>query len=126
MSSQSIISCKERCIDVINLLKNIMYGSKSIPTTNKDIHIALKTLKKVTTYVEIAASNHLTSYAEILFNREIVQEEDVFYLKNTQCGNSALDKPRFKCKSFLESEYSKMKKTISDQNRKICTEMPHP
>ena len=62
MISQSIISCTEKCNDVINLLKNCMHVSKSISTENKDIHIALKTLKKVSKYVERAASNHLTSY----------------------------------------------------------------
>ena len=62
MSAQSIISCTEKCNDVIHLLKNCMDGSKSIPTANKDIHIALKTLKKVPRDVERAASNHLTSY----------------------------------------------------------------
>ena len=66
-----------------------MDGSKSIPTANKDIQLALKILKKVTIYVERTASNHLTSYANILHKRERVQEEDEFYLKNTQCGNSA-------------------------------------
>ena len=49
MSAQSIFSCTEKCNDVINLLKLFMYGSKSIPTANKDIHLSLKTLKKVTT-----------------------------------------------------------------------------
>ena len=43
-----------------------MDSIKSIPTANKNINLALKTLKKVTTYVEISASNHLTSYAKIL------------------------------------------------------------
>ena len=37
-----------------------MDGSKIIPTANKDIHISLKILKKVTTDVERVASNHLT------------------------------------------------------------------
>ena len=37
-----------------------MDGSKCIPTANKDIHIPLKTLNKVTTDMERAASNHLT------------------------------------------------------------------
>ena len=60
MSAQSIISCTEKFNDVINLLKNGMDGSKSITTANKDIRLLFKTLKKVTTYVEIAASNHLT------------------------------------------------------------------
>ena len=32
MSAHSIISCTEKCKDVINLLKNCMDGSKSIPT----------------------------------------------------------------------------------------------
>ena len=50
-----------------------MGGNKSIPTANKDIHLALKTLKKVITYVERTASNHLTSYAKILHKRKIVQ-----------------------------------------------------
>ena len=43
-----------------------MDDSKSIPTAKKDIHISLKTFKKVTTDVERAAYNHLTSYAKIL------------------------------------------------------------
>ena len=60
MSAQSIIYCTEKCKDVINLLKNCMDGRKSISTANKDIHLALKTLKKVTTYVEGSAYNHLT------------------------------------------------------------------
>ena len=84
MSDQSIIFCTEKCNDVINLIKNCMYGSKSIPTANKDINLAIKTLKKVTTYVERVASNHLTSYANILRNRKTVQGEDKFYLKNNQ------------------------------------------
>ena len=42
MSAQSILSCTEKCNDVINLLTNFMDGSKSIPTANKDIHISLK------------------------------------------------------------------------------------
>ena len=66
-----------------------MDGSKSIPNSNKDIHLSLKTLKKATTYVERAASNHLTSYAKILRKREIDQEEGWFNLKNTQCGSIA-------------------------------------
>ena len=76
MSAQSIFSCTEKFNDVINLLKNCMDGSKSIPTDNKDIHFSLKTLNKVTTDVEIAASKHLTSYAKILRKRKRVQEED--------------------------------------------------
>ena len=48
MSAQSIISCTETFNDVINLLNNCMDGSKIIPTANKDIHISLKTLKKLT------------------------------------------------------------------------------
>ena len=46
-----------------------MDGSKSMPTGNKDINLALKTLKRVTTFVEIAAYNLLTSYAKILHKR---------------------------------------------------------
>ena len=65
MSAQSIISCTEKCNDVINLLNNCLDGSKSIPTANKDVHLALKKVNKVTTYVERAASNHLTSYEKI-------------------------------------------------------------
>ena len=76
MGAQSIIFCTEKCNDVINLLKNFMYDSKIIPTENKDIHLALKTLKKLTTYVEIAESNHLKSYANILRKRKIVQDDD--------------------------------------------------
>ena len=52
MSAQSMISCTEKCNDVIDLLKNCMDGSKSIPTENKDIHLVIKTSKKLTTYVE--------------------------------------------------------------------------
>ena len=126
MSAQSIISCTEKWNDVINLLKNSIYGNKCIPTANNDIHISLKTLKKVTTYVGRSASNHLTSNANIICKRKILQEEDEFNLKNTQCGNSALKKSIFNCKSFLESEDSKIRKTTSHENRKICTEIPHP
>ena len=89
-----------------------MDGSKIIPTANTDIHLTLKTLNKVITYAERAASNHLTSYAKILGKRKIVQEEDEFNLKNSQCGNSALEKSIFNCKSFLESEYSKIRNHI--------------
>ena len=46
-SAKSIISCIEKCNDVINLLKNCMDGSNSIPTANKDINLSLKKLKKV-------------------------------------------------------------------------------
>ena len=46
-----------------------MDGSKIIPTANKDIHISLKTPKKVTPDVEIVASNHITSYGKILHKR---------------------------------------------------------
>ena len=60
MSDQSIIYCTEKYNDVINLIKNCMDGSKSIPTANKDTHLAPKTLKKATLDVERAASNHLT------------------------------------------------------------------
>ena len=74
ISSQSIIFCTKKCNDVINLLKDFMDFIRSIPTVNKDIHLSLKTLKKVTKYVEIEASNHLTSYAKILRKRKIVQE----------------------------------------------------
>ena len=61
-----------------------MDGSKIIPNANKYIYIPLKTLKKVTTDVEISASNNLTSYVKILRKRGIVQEEDWFNLKNTK------------------------------------------
>ena len=88
-----------------------MGGSKSIPTKNKDIYLSLKTMKRVPIYVERAASNHLTSYENIPCKRNRFQEEDEFNLKNTQCGNRALNKTRFKCKSFLESEDSKIRKT---------------
>ena len=81
-----------------------MYGSKSIPNVNKDIHLSLKTLNKATTYMERAAYNHLTSYEKILSKREIFQEEDWFNLKNTQYRNIALNKTIFNRKSFLESE----------------------
>ena len=43
-----------------------MDGSKIIPTANKDIHLVLKKFKKLNTYVERSASNHITSYAKIL------------------------------------------------------------
>ena len=59
MSAQSILSCTEKCNYVINLLNNFMDDSKIIPTTNKYIHLSLKTLKRVTKNVEIVASNHL-------------------------------------------------------------------
>ena len=49
MSAQSILSCKEKCNDVINLLKNCMDGGKNISAANKDIHLSLKTLKKLIT-----------------------------------------------------------------------------
>ena len=78
MSAQSIISCTEKCNDVINLLKNYMDGRKSISTANEDIYLALKTLKKVAKDVEREASNHLTPYANIIFKRKRVQEEDEF------------------------------------------------
>ena len=58
-----------------------MDGRKSMPTANKDIHLSLKSLKKVTTDAEIAASNHLTQYEKILRKREKVQEECEFNLK---------------------------------------------
>ena len=95
-----------------------MDGNKSISTANKDIHLALKHFNKVTIYVERAASNHLTSYTNIPRKRKIFQEEDEFYLKNTQFRNSALTKSGFNCKSFLESEDSKIRKTTSNKNRK--------
>ena len=60
MSEQSIIFCTEKYDNVINLLNKCMYDSKSIPTSYKDIHLALKTLNKLTIDVEIAAYNHLT------------------------------------------------------------------
>ena len=60
--------------DVINLLKNFMDGSKIIPTTNKDIHLALQILKKVITDVEIATYKHFIPYANILHKRKRVQE----------------------------------------------------
>ena len=81
ISSQPIISCTEKCNYVINLLKNCMDGSKSIRTANKDIHLSLKSLKKVKKYVERSAYNHLTPYANIPRNRKRVQEEDEFNLK---------------------------------------------
>ena len=118
MSAQSIISCTGKCNNVINLIKNCMDGSKSIPTENKDINLALKTLNKATKYVEISASNNLTKYSKILRKRKIVQEKRWFLPGNTQCGNSALKKYRFKCKSFLESEDSKIRKPTSNKNRK--------
>ena len=79
-----------------------MYVRKSISTANKDIHLALKFFKRLTTDVERAESNHLTSYAKIPHKREIGQEEDEFHLKNTQCRNITLNKAIFDCKSFLE------------------------
>ena len=118
MSDQSIISCTEKCNDVKNLLRNCMDGRKSISTANKDIHLALKTLNKVTTYAERASSNHLTSYEKGLVKSKIVQAEDVLYLKNTQYGNSTLKKSRFNCKIFLEIEDPKTRKTTSNRNRK--------
>ena len=120
MSAKSIISCTEKCNDLINLLNNCMDGRKSIFTAKKDIHIIFKTLKKGTTDVEIAASNHLTSHAKIPRKRKRVQEEDDFYLKNTQCGNRALRKAIFNCKSFLESEDLKSEKT-HQIGKKTCT-----
>ena len=51
MIAQSILSCTEKCNDVINSLKNCMYGSKSIPRAKKYVHLSLKTLKEVTKYV---------------------------------------------------------------------------
>ena len=87
-----------------------MDGCKSIPNVNKDIHLSLKTLKKATTYVEISAYNHLTPYANILCKRKRVQEKYWFNLKNNQCGNLTLNKTRFNCKSFLESEDKKTEK----------------
>ena len=103
-----------------------MDGSKSIPTANKNIHISLKNLKKVTTDLERAASNHLIAYENFPHKRKIVQKEDELYLNNTQCENIALKKPRFNCTGFLENKYSKNRKTTSNNNRKIYTEMPHP
>ena len=58
MSAQSILSCTEKFNDVINLLNNCLGGRKCISTANKDIHLALKTFKKVTIDLERAASNH--------------------------------------------------------------------
>ena len=66
ISAQSILFCTEKCNDIIILLKNSMDGSKIIPNENKVIHLSLKTLKKVTTDVEISASIHLISYANTL------------------------------------------------------------
>ena len=102
MSAESVLSDTEKCNDVINLLKNFMDGSKSIPTANKDIIILLKYFKKVTIYVERAASNHLTSYAKILRKKEIFKEEDEFNSKNTQCGNSVFKKTDSNVKVFLK------------------------
>ena len=45
MGAQSIISCTEKCNDVIDLLKNCMDGGKIIPTENKDIHLVIKLWK---------------------------------------------------------------------------------
>ena len=109
---------QRKCNDIINSLKNCTDDRKSISTANKDINLALKTFKKVTIDVEKAVSNHLTPYANILRKRKIVQEEDEFNLKNTQCGNSVLNKIRFNCKSFIESEDSKNRKTTSNNNGK--------
>ena len=50
-----------------------MDGSKSIPTTKKDIKLSLNLFKKVTRYVERAAYKHLTPYANILRKRIRVQ-----------------------------------------------------
>ena len=74
MSAQSNISCTEKFNDVINLLRNCMDGSKIIPTANKDIHLSIKTLKRVIIDVERAESNHLTSYEKILRKRKRFQE----------------------------------------------------
>ena len=59
-----------------------MDGKKTISTSNKDIHLALKTLRKVTTDMERSASNNLTI---IIRKKKRVQEEYAFYLSNTQC-----------------------------------------
>ena len=125
MSAQSMISCTEKCNDVINLLKNCMYGRKSISTANKDIHLALKNLKKVTTDLERAAFNHLRSYAKIIRKRKRVQQEDWFNLEKTKCGNAALNKTRFNCKCFLESE-EKTEKSHQIKIENFCTEIPRP
>ena len=121
MSEQSIIFCTEKCNDVINSLRFFMDGSKSIPTAYKDIHLSLKNLKKVTTDVGGEEYNQLTKYEKILRKRKRVQEEENFNPKNTQYRNSPLTKSRLKCESFLESEDSKIRKTTSNKNRKICT-----
>ena len=52
-----------------------------IPNSNKYIHLKLKILKKVTTYVERAASNHLISYAKILCKSKRVQEKNLAALR---------------------------------------------
>ena len=118
MSAKSILSCTEKCNDGINLIKNCMDGSKSIPTTNKDINIPLKYLKRVTTDVEIAASNHLTSYANILRKRKIVQEKDEFNLKKLNAEIAHYIKPDSTVRFFLKIKYSRISKTTSKKNRK--------
>ena len=99
-----------------------MVGKVYIPKTR--IFILRLNLKKVTTDVERSAYNQLTSYEKIPLKSKRVQGENEFYLENTQCGNRTLKNSRFNCKSFLESEDSKIRPhQIRIEN--ICTEMPH-
>ena len=81
MSDQSILYCTEKYNDVINLLNNFIDGRESISNAKEDIHISLKILRKVTTDVGRAASNHFTAYSKILRKRKIFLEEDEFYLE---------------------------------------------
>ena len=103
MSSQTMLNALDKCNDAVTLLETCMDGKKKISTSHRDIHLALKTLKKVTKDMETAASVHLSSYDRNVRKRKRVQEEDEFQMKRCKSEETFQIRARLNCKSYIDN-----------------------
>ena len=107
VSAQAMLSCSDHCQEAVKLLESIMKGKKQVSTSNKDLHLVLKTLKCVSAEVEEAASAHMGSYNISVRKRKRVQEEDEYLMRNNpkqSRTNLDVHKSRFNCMDYVNNK----------------------
>ena len=118
ISAQSILSCADRYHDAIKLVEHVVNSKRNVSTKNADIHLALKTMKKLSNEVDKAASSHMNTYAKEVRKRKRVEEMDNIKTKDTRGGNADVKRSRMMCKNYMNDNNEEIKEEMEEEKVK--------
>jgi hypothetical protein len=126
VSAQMLLSASDRYTSAIQLLEATVGRNKTVSSENKDLKLAISTLKSVSENVESVASKHLGSYEMILRKRKREDEKDEYMLnvRPNTLKNKTLTKTRMECKNIIIDNKKNKKEEVKlkKDNKKINKE----